>query len=92
MASCLVGLHRLAFRKFCKNTTISLLRSNRNLYTPNSKPALSVGRLSIKNQTAFYYVKPKQKKGPTVSGWLKFGVAVTAAVTGVIIYIGKEVI
>jgi len=71
-----------------KNPSISLRKFNRNLQTLNSKNSLRVGRLPVKNQAAFYYVKPKQKKGPTISGWLKFGAVIVGAITGVVVYTG----
>lgn len=90
MASSLVApLQRLACRTFCKNSTLSLLKSNRNIYTFNSKASALARRIPVKNQTAFYYVKPKQKKGPTLSGWLKFSGAIVGVITGVIVYIGE---
>ena len=36
-----------------------------------------------------YYVKQKERKGPSVRAWISFGVALVTSVTGAVIYLGK---
>lgn len=46
-------------------------------------------RLPLRCPRAFYYVKPKEKKGPSLRSWMLFGAGCVGVVTGGVVYVGK---
>ncbi|XP_031565342.1 mitochondrial import inner membrane translocase subunit TIM50-like [Actinia tenebrosa] len=75
-------------RRFYKNTLNLLYRQNRHIFTYSKNSLLSSGRFSLKNQKALYYVKPKQKKGPSARGWIIFGAGMASLTTAAVTYLG----
>ena len=49
-----------------------------------------IARFPLRCPRAFYYVKPKEKKGPSLRSWILFGAGCVGFVTGAVIYHGKR--
>ncbi|KAJ7351723.1 Mitochondrial import inner membrane translocase subunit TIM50 [Desmophyllum pertusum] len=45
-------------------------------------------RLPLRCPRAFYYVKPKEKKGPSLRSWIMFGAGCVGMVAGAVVYVG----
>ena len=50
----------------------------------------SANRVPLRCPRAYYYVKPKEKKGPSMKGWVMFGAGCVGVATGAVIYLGKR--
>lgn len=48
----------------------------------------STARLPLRCPRAYYYVKPKEKKGPSLRGWVMFGAGCVGMATGAVVYMG----
>lgn len=49
----------------------------------------TIARVPLRCPRAFYYVKPKEKKGPSLRSWILFGAGCVGFVSGAVIYHGK---
>lgn len=83
----------------CRHYTFKLLRYSRFLLLPSlrqmslktrtPKAVEDLRKLPRYTQIARYYVKAKERKGPSLKNWVIFGAACVAGTVGVITFIGE---
>lgn len=82
---------RLIIPRICARTSLSTSVMQLSSLSRTGAVIRSFPSLPLRCPRSYYYVKPKEKKGPSFKSWLIFGVGCVAVATGAIIYVGKTV-
>ena len=80
---------RLIIPRICVRTSLSTSVMLLSSLSHTGSVIRSFPRLPLRCPRSYYYVKPKEKKGPSFKSWLIFGAGCVAVATGAIIYVGK---
>ena len=90
MAAAVSSCCRLLGSRICSQS--SLISPVMQLSSPSCRGEIirSTARLPLRCPRAYYYVKPKEKKGPSLRGWVMFGAGCVGMATGAVIYMGKK--
>ena len=80
---------RLIIPRICVRTSLSTSVMQLSSLSHTGAVIRSFPRLPLRCPRSYYYVKPKEKKGPSFKSWLIFGAGCVAVATGAIIYVGK---
>lgn len=83
--------NRLIIPRICVRTSLSTSVMQLSSLSHTRAVIRSFPRLPLRCPRSCYYVKPKEKKGPSFKSWLIFGAGCVAVATGAIIYVGKTV-
>lgn len=79
---------RLMIPRICVRTSLSTSVMQLSSLSHTGAVIRSFPRLPLRYPRSYYYVKPKEKKGPSFKSWLIFGAGCVAVATGAIIYVG----
>ncbi|KAK2568684.1 Mitochondrial import inner membrane translocase subunit TIM50 [Acropora cervicornis] len=79
---------RLIIPRICVRTSLSTSVMLLSSLSHTGSVIRSFPRLPLRCPRSYYYVKPKEKKGPSFKSWLIFGAGCVAVATGAIIYVG----
>lgn len=80
---------RLLIHRICVRTSLDTSVMQLSSLSCTGAVIRSLPRLPLRCPRSYYYVKPKEKKGPSFKSWLIFGAGCVAVATGAIIYVGK---
>ena len=86
ISSCCRWLSSRICSRSCLNSTVVKLSS----LSCTGRVLRSANRVPLRCPRAYYYVKPKEKKGPSMKGWVMFGAGCVGVATGAVIYLGKR--
>nr|XP_058953687.1 mitochondrial import inner membrane translocase subunit TIM50-like isoform X2 [Pocillopora verrucosa]XP_058953695.1 mitochondrial import inner membrane translocase subunit TIM50-like isoform X2 [Pocillopora verrucosa] len=87
-SSALSSCYRWLSARICHSTTLIIPSVQFSSLSCTTRLFRPVTRLPLRCPRAFYYVKPKEKKGPTLKGWLYFGAGGVGVISGAVIYLG----
>ena len=90
MSSTVSACCRWFSSRMCGNTSLIAPLVQFSSLSCAGRTLPTIARLPIRCPRAFYYVKPKEKKGPSLKSWMLFGAGCAGIVTGAVVYVGKR--
>ena len=82
--------NRLLISRICNRSSLDSTIVKFSSLSCARKVLRSLPRLPLRCPRACYYVKPKERKGPSLKSWIIFGAGCVAVATGAVIYVGKR--
>ncbi|XP_068730202.1 mitochondrial import inner membrane translocase subunit TIM50-like [Montipora capricornis] len=84
----LTSCNRLLISRICNRSSLDSTIVKFSSLSCARKALRSLPRLPLRCPRACYYVKPKERKGPSLKSWIIFGAGCVAVATGAVIYVG----